>query len=149
MKITTKYDLKDFVYPIKQGGYDEFINCETCEGKGIINVNNTKKTILCPVCWGHRGHKKWKADKWYVCKESYGQIGKVVVEIYDKKYHDGKKEYKYMLDSTGVGSGTLWYEDRLFASVEDAQAECNRKNLLNSSKDERPSYVQKGGSNAT
>jgi len=22
MKITTKYDLKDFVYPITQGGYD-------------------------------------------------------------------------------------------------------------------------------
>lgn len=148
MKITTKHNLKDFVYPISQGGYySEFISCKTCEGKGTISVNNTEKIIRCPDCCGSGGHKEWKADKWYVCKESYGQIGRVIVEIYDEKYYDGKKEYKYMLDSTGIG--TLWAEDSLFASVGDAQAECDKKNLLNSSKDKRPSYVQKGGSNAT
>ena len=129
MNIKTKYNLKDFVYPISQGGYDEFIKCETCEGRGIVNVNNTEKTIHCPDCWGDGGHKEWKADNWYVHEESCGRVGRIGVEIYDKKYYDGKKEYMYMLDSTGVGSGTVWNEDCLFPSAEEAQAECNKRNL--------------------
>ena len=96
-------------------------NCS--DGRTIINVNNTKKTRRCPDCGGNGGHREWECDKWHVCNKSCGRIGKIIVEIYD-----GKEEYKYMLDSTGVGSGTLWSEDVLFLNEIDAQIECNKRN---------------------
>ena len=39
-----------------------------------------------------------------------------------------KEEYTYILKSTGVGSGTLWNENDLFSSSEEAQNECDIRN---------------------
>jgi hypothetical protein len=144
MEIKTKFNLKDKVYPIRMGGYYEFIKCQTCEGEGCVTINNTGKTIKCPDCWGTKGQSEWKQDKWYICEESYGQIGKIDIEIYDKDYYKNDCKYGYMIDTTGVGSGTVYAEDNLFKSKKTAQKECDRRNAKNITKDGRPKYIRQG-----
>ena len=127
MKINTKYNFGDFVYPIRMGGYEKFINCELCDGIGKLTIEN-KKTITCPDCYGRCGNKEYIHDKYYVSHDSFGAVGSIRTELYDNKYTDKKSEITYMLDSTGVGSGTLWKEGELFKTSDEAQAECDKRN---------------------
>ena len=146
MQIKTKYNLGEQVYPIRLGRHSEHIKCKICEGKGEVTINNTEKIISCPECYGQGGRTVWLNDKWGVCVGSIGYIGKISVEIYDKAYEEGKREYRYMLDSTGVGGGTLWKEDMLFTTKEEAEKECEIRNNSSEKKVEQPSYLQQGGS---
>ena len=63
----------------------------------------------------------------YVISHPKATIGKVDIEEYAEQY---KEQYRskvtYMLDDTGVGSGAIWKEDRLFATEEEAQDFCDR-----------------------
>lgn len=130
MNIQTKFSLNDFVYVITQGGYDAFIPCETCGGTGKVELIGAKeqKKINCPDCYGRKGSKKWVQTKWIA--ETCGKIGKIEAQFYADEYKR-ENEIRYMLDSTGVGSGTCWKEERLFLSFEDAQNECERLNSVN------------------
>lgn len=123
--MNTKFSLNDFVYVITRGGYDAFIPCETCNGAGKVELVNNGKQISCPDCYGRKGNKKWIQDKW-IC-ETFGKIGKIETQFYADEY-ERENEIRYMLDSTGVGSGTCWKEEHLFLSFEDAKAECERLN---------------------
>jgi hypothetical protein len=33
-----------------------------------------------------------------------------------------------MVTATGIGSGTVWYELDVFKTLQEAEAECNRRN---------------------
>lgn len=127
MKIETKYNLGDHVYPIVRSGYNGFKICETCNGNGSVTINKTEKTISCPDCYGRGGAEQWIEERWMVDYNSFGMIGKFSVEMYQKKY---KREDRiwYMLDSTGVGSGANWEEKNVFKSIEEANDECDRRN---------------------
>ncbi len=129
MKIETKYSLGDFVYQIStyKGNVKVPTNCPVCKDEGIVKLN--KKDYCCPECRGYTYHTIEGDIKWYV-KNEIGCIGKVGVEIYADKYKN-KDEIKYMLDITGIGSGTLWEENRLFLTIEEAQAECDKRNKEN------------------
>lgn len=127
MNIQTKFSLNDFVYVITQGGYDAFIPCETCFGAGKVELVNSGKKINCPDCYGRKGSRKWVQTKW-ICETS-GTIGKVEVQYYAAEYKR-ENEIRYMIDSTGVGSGHCWKEQNLFLSLEDAKKECERLNSV-------------------
>ena len=128
MNIQTKFSLNDFVYVITQGGYNAFIPCETCNGEGKVELVNSGKKISCPDCYGRKGNRQWVQTKWVA--ETYGKIGKIDVQFYADDY-ERENKIRYMLDSTGVGSGTCWKEEHLFLSFEDAQNECERLNSVN------------------
>jgi hypothetical protein len=124
MIITTKFDLGQIVYPISQRQTKEIIPCLACGGKGIITLlDNTN--CVCPRCYGDGGKSKWLCLEWY--QDKCGVIGSIKVSIYDDNPNN-EDEYRYMLDITGIGSGTLWPEDRLFSTYDDALFECDRRN---------------------
>jgi hypothetical protein len=143
MKIETKFNLGQLVYPIAQRPGEKFVKCETCLGIGEIIINATGKERICPDCYGRRGSTEYQALEWNVCNEYASHIGKVNIELYDDEYKD-KNRYAYMISATGIGSGTIWYEENLFASREEAQAECDLRNN-ESPQMEKPPTTRAGG----
>jgi hypothetical protein len=65
---------------------------------------------------------------WKVAHDLASPIGKITVEIIAREWLETETRAGYMIFATGIGSGTMWPEDVLFASVEDAQAECDKRN---------------------
>ena len=128
MDITTKYDLGDYVYPISKRIKKVKIptNCPACNDEGSVKIND--KTYLCPDCRGYAYHTIDGDTEWCV-EYKAGKIGKINIELYSPKYKR-ESHYKYMLNSTGVGSGQLWKEEDLLLSEEETQAECDRRNKL-------------------
>jgi len=127
MIIETKYNLGDFVYVILRKQKSTTVDCSACSGTGRITLNNGKDRS-CPECYGRRTETTWEPEAWALSYESSGNIGRIGVERYAVEYQDMEDVTQYMLNSTGVGSGTLWKEERLFLTVELAQAECDRLN---------------------
>lgn len=75
--------------------------------------------------------------RYYVSGKSI--VGKIDVERYSSKhreYASCKDENKYMLESTGVGSGSVWREKDLFASEKEALEECVLRNQGKNFKDD-------------
>jgi len=131
MKIKTKFNLENTVYPIKRHGYNGFIKCKTCNGRGKVSINNTNKEFTCPDYYGIGGKKEWMPDRWVVCTDKISSIGKIDVELYSKKYSkDNKNVFRYMIYSTGIGSGTLWDESDLFLTSKEANLECDNRNKI-------------------
>ena len=130
MEIKTKFNLGDIVYPIVKHGYNGIILCNLCEGKGGIKVNNTERVITCPDCYGRGGHKEWIPERWVISEDSIGFVGKIEVDFYEKKYTNYKNEIKYMLNTTGVGSGQNWHEESLFHTLKVAEQECEKRNTI-------------------
>lgn len=131
MDIKTKYNFGELVYPIsyKTEEIKVFHNCPLCKDKGLVMLNNQEYT--CPECRGYTYHIEDGDIEWYVTKDQ-GKIGRIGVEFYASKYegkYGNESTIKYMLDSTGIGSGTLWKEEDLFLSLEEAQAECEKRNI--------------------
>ncbi|KKM60599.1 hypothetical protein LCGC14_1540170 [marine sediment metagenome] len=100
---------------------------ENCQGQGAAN------TIESLMCWlemtrdiltTHRQVRR--SISRLVCKEGL-PIGSGATGVY---WITCQKEYKesYMCNETGVGSGSAWHLDRLFATPEEAQAEAERRN---------------------
>jgi len=128
MIITTKFDLNHWVYPIVRGGYDEFIPCDVCNGEGKVIISN--KEFTCPACYGRKGRREYIEDRWNVSTDCAGIIGKIDAEKYGDEYPNTSRTI-YMLSTTGVGTGTLWPEEVLFPTKEEAQAECDKRNSQN------------------
>lgn len=131
MLIETKYNYRDIVYPISTRFETLKIptNCPACNDKGNVDLNGIIYT--CPKCNGHTYHNEAGDIEYYVTF-SQGKVGKIDINLYDPKYegkYGNKSEIRYMLDSTGIGSGTVWEEDNLFLSREEAQKECNNRNI--------------------
>ena len=130
MLIETKYNYRDTVYPISTR-FETFkipTNCPACNDKGKVELNGNNYT--CPKCRGYT-YREVEGDIEYYVAFSQGKVGKIDINIYDPKYegkYGNKSEIRYMLDSTGIGSGTVWEEDNLFLSREEAQAECDMRN---------------------
>ena len=63
----------------------------------------------------------------YKYEISYNEatIGKVETHEYAPKY-EYKSVVEYMLEESGVGSGQVWKEERLFATEDEAKEFCNK-----------------------
>lgn len=100
------------------------VNCDVCDSTGKVKVKGREEEYKCPVCHGrteteHYGYK-------YVISICKATIGKVQIEEYAKKYRKEKSRVTYMLEETGVGSGSIWNEDRLFATENEANDFCKK-----------------------
>lgn len=122
MKIKTNFNIGDYVYPVRRYQKQVYVKCKTCKGDGDVLIHNTSRRISCPDCYGKGGGHEYKTEEWHVIVEDFSKIGKIIVEIINnKKTH-------YMIESTGIGSGTLWLEDDLFLDSQKAQLECTKRN---------------------
>lgn len=121
MQLTTKFDLGQQVFGICIHRLESVALCRLCNDTNQITIQN--EPFTCPKCKGGKPYiEKMIVSDW-------GRIGKVQVEQYEKpNQYDELSRISYMLTSTGIGSGTVWYEEKLFATREEAQAFCDRKN---------------------
>lgn len=143
MTITTKYDLGQRVFSVRRDYATRIIKCKCCNNTGTVTINGAEYT--CPKCNGTANSKEHCGHKWFVWEE--GEIGKVEYQVTAGKFASSNSnmpryftdeqlqtpdeiEIKYMIDATGVGSGTLWEELDLFATREEAQAKCDEENAL-------------------
>ena len=127
MEITTKFNLGQKVYPIRSFRKELITTCPICDGIGEVTISG--KEYTCPECCGSGTRTLVEPQKWQVVDEYISKIGKIAVELYAERYQKRNEGHtRYMLGATGVGSGTLWNEDDLFATIEEAQAECERRN---------------------
>ena len=121
MNIKSKFNLDDKVFIIQRRGENKLLSCPTCKGKGKVTINNTNETITCPSCYGSGIERKWIPEEWKIAYES--KIGIIYVEK-----NRNKNKITYMVDATGIGTGTLWSEENVFATKEEAQKECDIRN---------------------
>lgn len=137
MKITTKYDINQEVYFLRLGTESHKIYCELCGHTGLLIIQETEKKVKCPECSGYGYQWSEEVYEWII--EGLSTIGQV---RYENTYNNDI-QIRYMIEKTGVGSGTIHYEYNLFLTEEDAQKECTYRNV-NKMFDRNNSSLQKG-----
>lgn len=130
MIIETKFNHGQRVQAIiySKEPYNE--KCSFCEGLGYFI--HKKEKISCSKCWSSGYITKTKNERWYIpslIDAHYYNfvIQKIGVELYNpnnKRVSDNRSWTYYMADS----SGTMFSENDLFANIEEAQAECDKRN---------------------
>ena len=135
MVIETSFSIGDVIYVIQYDTLLKKVLCPACEGEGKHTLKDGTVT-RCPKC--NDGYKNVREKAQYHVAGPL-TIGKVSVEITESQDVEGyfgdnyksqsKRVEAYMCQETGVGSGTLYYLNKgIFASREDAQAECDKRN---------------------
>jgi len=128
MKLESKYDLGDKVFWIQKRQTTVHYTCKFCEGeKKVTGANNQKRN--CPDCYGYGQKTKPGPIKWQVHEQelTIGQVRIKVVANYILHYED---ETDYMCLETGVGSGSIYREEDLFPTKEEAEAECKKREIV-------------------
>lgn len=125
--LQAKFKVGQKVYAVsnKSDSREIHVKCDVCNSTGKVKVNGRDEEYICPACKGRTETEHYGYN--YVISYPRAKIGKVQIEEYSKKYEkEYKSNVKYMLEETGVGSGSLWREDRLFATEKDAQDFCEK-----------------------
>ena len=137
MKIETKFDLGQPVILIRNEREKVWITCAACKGVGKVTLGDGKQHS-CPKCYGHRGKNEWLPTKWLVTQAL--TIGEIQYrermewregddsEFANYRHQDAKVEERYMCRETGIGTGSCWSAEDMFATREEAEAECLRRN---------------------
>ena len=125
--LTPKYKLNQKVWAVTShyNTHIEHEKCDLCNSTGVVEINGD--SYECPKC---NGRTKTVNDGFKYLISTSGKIGKINIEEYAKKYRTEKSRITYMLDSTGVGSGTIWYETRLFPTEQAAKEFCETRNPI-------------------
>ena len=143
--IKTKFSPGDKVFKIQNKPQQVEVKCRFCGGTGtILGLNGTNGE--CPECRGRGGKSKWLPTKWLVDSEL--TLGQVKVEITDSPGINGgcieqdapdlafdnykpqqSQHEKYMAVETGIGSGSVWEAENLFTTRQEAEAECEKRNV--------------------
>lgn len=125
--LKAKYEVGQKVYAVsnRSDSRQIHVSCDVCNSTGKVKVEGREEEYECPVCHGkmeteHYGYK-------YVISYYEATVGKVEIEEYSPEYEKiYKSQVRYMLEEMGVGSGSLWQEDRLFATEKDANDFCEK-----------------------
>ena len=129
MEIKTKFNHGHRVQAIVHGTEEYQEKCPVCEGEKVLEVKGIK--IGCPGngCWGNGYVTKQKSLGWFVPKDSYYNfvIQKIGVELYNPKNKEASKNRSWIYYQS-LNGGTMFKEDDLFHTIEEAQAECDKRN---------------------
>ena len=139
MEIKSKYNINDVVWHISQDHPKVWVPCAACESTGSV-VLKDGKSRSCPECYGRLGATKYEPQQWLVSgKLTIGLVRVEVVNFKSTSMFDNVGEYEgegkqrqkteYMAYETGIGSGKIYYESTLFSTQEEAQTECDKRNL--------------------
>lgn len=128
MILHTKFDIGQTVCLIRQETTPVTRPCAVCDGRGYLdlvkggNVPCTNRYVDKDRC--RSGNVTLRITQpWKVM--GLLTVGKVTATTDDS--FPGEN-ISYMCEETGVGSGSVYYEPNLFASREEAQAECDTRN---------------------
>jgi hypothetical protein len=122
----TKFGCGETVWGVSYQEHIQIIRCETCDSTGKYTIKDTE--YICPACEGRSSRRNYAGRKYFI-REFAATVGKIQVELQTMGFDaTGIQKNSYMIDSTGVGSGTVWSEDRLFGSKQEAQEFCDRMN---------------------
>ena len=137
MRIDTKFEVDQQVCKIRNRREEKWIPCAFCKGTGgVVGADGTRGN--CPKCYGAKGCAEFLPTKWQI--DEVLTVGEVRVEVRGehKSIEDSrcsnygsqsaKRVEAYMCRETGIGTGTLHSVEDLFATEEEAQAECDRRN---------------------
>lgn len=117
--ITTKHEVGARVWVADWQSLEEQYECPDCKGRKTWTVTTPageEFEIECHTCRrGYRGSSGFLER--YVRRVTpwEGTVGSIQVDT------AGERVVKYMLEETGVGSGRLWPEEKLCATVEEAE----------------------------
>jgi hypothetical protein len=117
--ITTKYEVGARVWVADWQSLAEQYECPDCKGRktwAVTTPAGEEFQIECHTCRrGYRGSSGFLER--YVRRVTpwEGTVGSIRVNT------AGDRVVEYMLEETGVGSGRLWPEEKLCATVEDAE----------------------------
>lgn len=117
--IVPKYDVGDRPWVGDWDVVEERVTCPDCLGEREVAVTTPAGEVFKAPCrhcyhgWESRGYLVVRR---YAPKVWRGTVGSVRIDTNDDN------PVSYMLEETGVGSGTIHYEKRLFDDVEDARA---------------------------
>jgi hypothetical protein len=113
MEIKNKFEMGQKVYYV--GGvsikYEKIhVPCNICDSTGEVEIKG--QTFKCPHCGG-KYTEDYEHKKMYFSKPSTvpRTIGQIRVKI-----TENKQEIQYMCKETGINSGTVYDENRLFAT---------------------------------
>lgn len=124
--LKAKYEVGQKVFAVRKisDSRQKHIDCEVCNSTGKVKIEGREEEYTCPCCNGRMetGHFGYK----YIIAYPQAKIGKVQIEEYAKKYRSYESKVSYMLEETGVGSGTVWREDRLFPTEKEANEFCEK-----------------------
>jgi|AntAceMinimDraft_18_1070375.scaffolds.fasta_scaffold463935_1 hypothetical protein len=129
MEFNSEFEPLQKVWPIARIRREVFVMCSFCAGTGNIKgVDGERAT--CPKCHGNGGKARHKGEKWSVQPSlTVGEI-RLIHIVPDPAFLPGvsRTEEEYMCIETGIGSGTIYHGEHLFASLESAKAECYKRN---------------------
>lgn len=119
--LKVKFNIGNTVYRIKcdQGINNLGVICPVCDGTGKFKSPTSGQVHNCPgvngyLCKNGKMHVVWR-NCYYPIKD--------VVEFICIERHNGADEIEY-----GLKSDLDVHEDELYTTLEDAQAECDRRN---------------------
>lgn len=124
--LVPKFELGQKVYAVSSVSDTRRVHteCDVCNSTGLVKVVGRDEEFMCPACEG-----KYKTEHYgfkYVISYRGAEIGKVQTEEYLARYRSCDSRITYMLKETGVGSGTIWSEEKLFATEEEANEFCEK-----------------------
>ncbi len=126
MKNETKFGLQDKVFLIHNTKPVTWIPCTICDSVGKITVKRRK--YKCPECYGYKGHKEWgKEYAWAI-------LGSVTIGQVELRITREERSERYMTCEYGVGSGSVFNVEDLFATKEEAEQECAKRNAIHKGK---------------
>lgn len=138
MKIITKFNLGDKVTHIRMGMKTTTPECTSCSGTGKIILDDGE-TTCCPKCHGAGYHVKHDKMEWApMAALTLGEVRVVVTdspgiegeETFDNFKPQKDRKETYMAIETGIGTGNNYNANDLFATREEAQAKCDKRNNL-------------------
>lgn len=124
----SKFNLHQEVWAISHETFRRIVKCKVCAQTGKVTIKEDE--YVCPKCDGRSTHPVWEGQKWFV-EHFAAEVGKITIQrTIPHEYRDESRDdtNQYMLVPTGIGSGSVWYEEYLFATLEEAQADCDRRN---------------------
>lgn len=136
MELVTRFDLGQVVYAVRHVSAPVWVPCGFCGASGRVTGANGESRS-CPECYGRRGEQEWLPTAWRVAESL--TLARVRLEVtaspgllgegtFDNFMALSGREELYMAVESGVGSGTLWQAEDLFASVDEAEAACEVRN---------------------
>ena len=119
MILESKYNIGD---PVYRGDYNikaNYIKCDICDGDGLLRivVKNEPMIVNCGSCGGKGNHLNGRT---FDVNTRKLHIGSIRYDSYNGNPNNKPVHFSYMCGETGVGTGSVFYEDELFDTEEAA-----------------------------